>query len=304
MGITLTRSKHSAAVKLPDRQAVRPKYQKLSVTSHGISDRGRMRESNEDCFVIAEFARNLSIHLTNIHQPESKISCHRGHAFLVADGVGGHKAGEVASMLSAMTIEEFLLNTFKSLTSIPPGEEQSVLSDLHAALFQADSRLFNEAARHPEWRGMGTTLTMAFAVNRQLLIAHAGDSRCYLFSDGRLQQITQDHTVSAEMERDGLISRQELKSHQWRHVVSNLLGGSQPGVRVELHSLEIHPEDVILLCSDGLTEMVSEDAMMEILRREPEPRSACEKLVAEANRMGGEDNVTVIVARFDDVATG
>ena len=88
---------------------------------------------------------------------------------------------------------------------LAPGEEEAVLKDLRAALFQTDARLFREAARHPEWRGMATTLTMALVLNRQLLVAHAGDSRCYLFSHGRLQQITKDHTVSAEMTRQGLI---------------------------------------------------------------------------------------------------
>lgn len=270
----------------------------LSVSSFGMSDQGRRRSSNEDCFVIAEFARNLSVRQTNIPQPQSTFSCHRGHVFLVADGMGGNNAGEVASALSVMTIEEFLLNTFKRLTIVPPGEEQSVLLDLHAALFQADARLFDAAALHPEWRGMGTTLTMAFAVNRQLLVAHAGDSRCYLLSEGRLQQITQDHTLPAEMARRGLLTQQELTVHPWRHVVSNLLGGSQPGVQVELHRLDLHPNDTILLCSDGLTETLTEDAILEILKGEPEPRLACEQLVAEANRRGGQDNITAIVARF------
>ncbi|HUR54601.1 MAG TPA: protein phosphatase 2C domain-containing protein [Gemmataceae bacterium] len=276
----------------------------LAVTSYGSSDTGRVRGSNEDCFVVADFARNLTVRQTNIPQPASRASSHRVHVFLVADGVGGNSAGEVASALSLVTVEEFLLNTFQRLTMLKPGEEQSLLNDLHAALFQADARLFREAARHPEWRGMGTTLTMALAVNRQLLVAHAGDSRCYLYSQCRLQQVTQDHTLTAEMERTGLMSRDELKSHPWRHVVSNLLGGTEPGVKVELHGLELHPDDVILLCTDGLTEMVPEGAIADILRKESDPRTACETLVAEANQAGGRDNVTVVVARFDTAPTG
>lgn len=270
----------------------------LVVTSHGSSDTGRERGSNEDGFVIAELARTLLVHRTNIPQPASRTSSHRVHVFLVADGVGGNRAGEVASALSVTSVEELLLNTFQRLTMLQPGEEQSLLGDLHAALFQADARIIREGKHHPEWRGMGTTLTMALAVNRRLLVAHAGDSRCYLFSHGSLQQVTQDHTLTAEMERSGLLTRQERTGHPWRHVVSNLLGGTEPGVQVELHSLELHPDDVILLCSDGLTEMVAEDAIAEILRAEAGPRQACDRLVAEANRLGGRDNVTVIVARF------
>lgn len=271
----------------------------LAVTSYGLSDAGRVRSSNEDCFVVADFARNLTVHQTNIPQPATRASSHSVHVFLVADGVGGNNAGEVASALSLVTVEEFLLNTLRRLTMLQPGEEPSVLEDLHAALFQANARIFREAARHPEWRGMGTTLTMALAVNRQLLVAHAGDSRCYLFSHGTLQQITQDHTMSAEMARRGLITPQETANHPWRHVVSNLLGGTEPGVTVELHSLELHAHDSILLCSDGLTEMVLEAAIADILRTEASPQSACERLVEEANRLGGTDNVTAVVARFE-----
>jgi protein phosphatase len=271
----------------------------LVVTSYGLSDTGRERGANEDCFVVAEFARNLTVLQTNITQPASRASSHRVHVFLVADGVGGNSAGEVASALSLVTVEEFLLNTFRRLTMLQPGEEQSVLDDLHAALFQADARLFRETARHPEWRGMGTTLTMALVVNRQLLIAHAGDSRCYLFTQGGLQQITHDHTLTAELERCGVLSGDQLKSHPWRHVVSNLLGGSEPGVKVELHGLELHPNDILLLCTDGLTEMVPEGTIADILRKDSDPRAACESLVAEANRLGGRDNVTAVVARFE-----
>lgn len=275
----------------------------FAVTSHGLSDTGRVRTSNEDCFVVADFARSLTVRQTNIPQPATRASSHCVHVFLVADGVGGNNAGEVASALSVATVEDLLLNAFQRLTMLKPGEERSVLDDLHAALFQADARIFHETARHPEWRGMGTTLTMALAVNRQLLVAHAGDSRCYLFSHGTLQQITQDHTISAEMERRGLIAPNESARHPWRHVVSNLLGGSEPGVKAELHSMELHARDLILLCSDGLTEMVAEEAIVRVLREEPNPQLACERLVREANARGGQDNITVVVARFEEACS-
>ncbi|CAN5141273.1 protein phosphatase 2C domain-containing protein [soil metagenome] len=270
----------------------------LHMSSYGISDRGLKRESNEDCFVIAEFARGLNVHHTNLPQPRSQVSSHRGHIFLVADGVGGHRAGEVASAMTVMSIEAFLLDAFRRLTSLPDSEEQSVLNDLKTALFQADARLFQEIKQHPEWQGMGTTLTMTMAVNRRLFVAHAGDSRCYLYSGGTLQQITHDHTLTAEMHRAGILTANETASHPWRHIVSNLLGGSEPGVRVELHSLKLHDDDVVLLCTDGLTEMVTEDRIAEILKQEIKPKAVCEALVAEANRLGGRDNFTVIAARF------
>jgi protein phosphatase len=272
----------------------------LWVTSHGLTDPGRVRPTNEDGFLVAEFARALTVHHTNIPQPTSRVSPQSVHVFLVADGVGGNKAGEVASALSVMSVEDLLLNTTLRLTMLRPGEEQTVLADLRAALDQADAGLFRAAARHRGWQGMATTLTLAVAVNRQLLVAHAGDTRCYLLSNGTLEQITRDHTLTADMERSGMIARRDLVGHPWRHVVTNIVGGTEPGVRAELHGLELHPGDVLLLCSDGLTEMVPEAAIADALRVEPDPRRACEVLVAEANRLGGRDNVTVVVARFSE----
>lgn len=271
----------------------------LAVESYGLSDPGRVRHTNQDRFVVAELVRALRVRHTNLPQAEAHFGCHRGHVFLVADGVGGNRAGEVASGLSVWAIEDFLLNTLKRFTNLQPGEEATALRELQAALLQADARIFEETATHPEWQGMGTTLTMAFAINWRLFVAHAGDSRCYLYSGGRLRQLTQDHTVTAEMVRHGMLRPERQAVHPYRHVVTNLLGGTEMGVCVELHSLDLHPGDVILLCSDGLTEMVSDDRVAGILRDGCEPRVACERLVAEANAAGGRDNVTAVVARIN-----
>jgi protein phosphatase len=272
------------------------------VTSHGLSDAGRVRPTNQDGFLVAEFARGVTVHHTNVPQPPSRVSAQCVHLFLVADGVGGNSAGEVASALSVMSVEDLLLNTTRRLTMLRLGEEQTVLDDLKAALDEADAGLFRAAARRHEWWGMATTLTAAVAVNRRLLVAHAGDSRCYLFSNGTLEQITRDHTLTADLARSGVISRRDVAGHPWRHVVSNIVGGSEPGVRAELHRLDLHPDDVVLLCSDGLTEMVPEQEIADILRTEVDPRRACEALVAAANLQGGRDNVTVVVARFSEQA--
>lgn len=272
----------------------RPEWQ---VVSYGLSDRGKVRPNNEDVFVVGELVRTLLVHHTNIPQPESGHGSHRGYVFLVADGVGGSRAGEVASRLSAMEVEEFMLNALRRFTNLEADDEQGALRDLQSALRRADARLFDESDRHPEWSGMGTTLTLAFAVDGRLFVAHAGDSRCYLLSAGELRQLTQDHTVAAELARKGLISPDDQQHHPWRHAVTNLLGGPDQGVHVEVHSLELRAGDVILLCSDGLTEMVPDDPIAAVLAAEPDPQKACEKLVSEAIRAGGRDNVTVIVAR-------
>lgn len=270
----------------------------FALSSFGISDRGQKRETNEDCFSIAELVRTLRVHHSNLPQSKTSLSSHRAYVFLIADGMGGSIAGEVASGLSVATIEDFLLNTLKRFSNLQAGEEQGALRAFQDALCQADSRIFEETASHPEWHGMGTTLTMAFAVNWRLFVAHAGDSRCYLFSDGKLQQLTQDHTVTAEMARRGMISLEKAANHPWRHVVTNILGGPEPGVKVELHSLDLHPDDVLLLCSDGLTEMIPDDGITAVLQQENDPQRVCERLIAEANRLGGKDNVTAILARI------
>jgi serine/threonine protein phosphatase PrpC len=274
----------------------------FAVRSFGLSDRGQKRESNEDCFAIAELARTLCVQHTNLPQSKTSVSSHRAYVYLVADGVGGGHAGEIASGLSVTSIEDFLLNTLKRFSNLQASEEHGALRALQDALCQADNRIFEATAEHPEWQGMATTLTMAFAVNWRLFVAHAGDSRCYLFSSGKLQQLTQDHTMPAEMARRGMISENEVAGHRLRHVVTNILGGSKPGVQVELHSLDLHPDDTILLCSDGLTEMIPDGRIAAVLQHENDPQRACERLIAEANRLGGNDNITAIVARINSTA--
>jgi len=271
----------------------------FTVRTFGLTDPGRVRPSNEDHFVIVELARTMCVHQTSIPQAKAQYSSHRGHIFLVADGMGGHQAGEVASALTVVNIEGFLLNTLKRFLNLKAAEEQNVLKQFQSALLQADAKLFEEAAQHAELIGMGTTLTMAFAVNWKLFVAHVGDSRCYLFSKGELHQLTQDHTMVAEMVRLGALSPQAAARHPYRHAVTNILGGNEPGVRAELHKLDLEPGDSILLCSDGLSEMVSDARIAAVLQDEQEPQRACERLVAEANEKGGNDNITVIAGRFE-----
>ena len=290
----------------PDLPLANPQAQSeptgcLAVRGFGLIDPGLVRPSNEDHFVIVELARAMYVRQTSVPQAQAQYSSHRGHLFLVADGMGGHQAGEVASALSVVTIEGFLLNTLKRVFNLKVPEEQSVMKEFQGALREADARIFEEASRHPEMLGMATTLTMAFAVNRRLFVAHVGDSRCYLFSGGELHQLTQDHTKVAEMVRAGALSAAEASRHPHRHVVTNVLGGPEPGVRVEMHKLDLEPGDVVVLCSDGLSQMVPDSRIAAILAEEQEPRRACERLVAEANERGGQDNITVIVARFEGV---
>ncbi len=273
--------------------------QPLVVRSFGMTDRGHVRPSNEDHFLIAELARTLQVRQTSLKQEESRSARIRGHVFIVADGMGGHVAGEVASALSLLSIEAFLLNSLKRFSTLKCSEEATVLDEFESAVRQADARLFEEAAQHPELMGMGTTLTMALALRRCLFVAHAGDSRCYLYSAGQLRQVTHDDTAVAEMVRQGILSKEEASRHSYRNIVTNVLGGHERGVHVEVQRLDLQPGDVVLLCSDGLSGMVSDEQIATILQDEPDPERACRRLVAAANDGGGKDNITAIVVRFD-----
>jgi protein phosphatase len=271
----------------------------VSLRSFGRTDPGRERSSNQDHFLIAELGRTLWVHQTSLPQPKTQHSSQRGHILLVADGMGGHQAGAVASALTVATVEAFVLHMLRRFSNLQDAEDQTAAQELQAAVQQADARLFAETVHHPEWLGMGTTLTMAFTSGWKLFVVHAGDSRCYLFRGGELRQLTTDHTMTAELVRHGVLQAEQAAHHQYRHVVTNVLGGHEPGIRVEVHKAVLAPGDVALLCSDGLTEMLADDRIRAVLQAEPDPQAACDRLIAEANEQGGRDNITVIVARFE-----
>jgi PPM family protein phosphatase len=189
-----------------------------------------------------------------------------------------------------------LLRRFSNLQT---DDEHGVVTDLREAVQQADARIFEETDLHPEFAGMGTTLTLAFFSGRRLFMVHAGDSRGYLFRGGHLEQLTEDHTLVAKLVSSGAISAREARHHPYRHVVTNVLGGDQAGVRVDVQRVFLESGDVLLLCTDGLNNMLDDGRIAEVLTAEGEPAAACERLVADANAAGGRDNVTAIVARFE-----
>ena len=279
--------------------AAAPAATNLRVQAFGLSHKGQVRPHNEDAFLIAELAKAMRVLQSSLPQSETHYGQERGHLFLVADGMGGHQAGEQASSLTVRSIEWFMLNTLKWFFHLQGPEEKNVLSEFQAALRQADRALFEQAERHPELHGMGTTLTMAYHLSGELFIIHVGDSRGYLLRAGQLHRLTSDHTLTAELVRRGALDPQDEAHHPYRHVITNCVGGTEPGVSVEAHKLDLAPGDVLLLCSDGLTEMVDDKTIQAVLNHEPDPRFACEHLVSRANQAGGKDNITVIVARFD-----
>ncbi len=281
-------------------EPVKPKPPRtLAVKAFGITDTGKVRATNEDQFLIAELTKAMRVWQTSLPEPKVQVGEERAHLFLVADGMGGHRAGERASALAVVAIEQFTLNSFKWFLGSNSADAQRVLAQFQSALSQADAHILDASAADPELRGMGTTVTMAFHLGTQLCVVHVGDSRAYLYRDGELLQLTQDHTLMAEMMRSGALRPDQVAGHRFRHVITNVVGGEELGVSVEARALEVQAGDRLLLCSDGLTEMVTNDTIAATLDAEPTPESAAKQLLAQANESGGRDNITLLIVRFD-----
>ena len=271
----------------------------LKARSCGMTDAGRVRASNQDQFLIATLRKALHTEATSLpvaHVQDSGDEC---QILMVADGMGGHAAGEQASALAIDSVEAFALHTFKWFAQFTANDEDRVLHDFQNALGQANSRILAEAAEHPELKGMGTTLTLAYRLNDRLFVAHVGDSRCYLLRQRALYRLTTDHTLTEDMVRQGVLNPEDAAKHRWRHVITNAVGANTPEVTVEVHKLHLEPGDTLLLCSDGLTNMVSDQEITNLLTAVAEPAQSCKQLVSKANEKGGTDNITVIVAQFE-----
>ncbi|HEY7155369.1 MAG TPA: Stp1/IreP family PP2C-type Ser/Thr phosphatase [Gemmataceae bacterium] len=270
----------------------------LTVRSFGLTDPGKVRKTNEDQFLIAVLLKALQIERSSLPQPKVQHSSDRSQLFIVADGMGARVGGEKASALAIDSVESFVLETFKWFAQCNGQEQDPVLADFQSALGQANARVLAEAAQRPELHGMGTTLTLAYSLNDELFVAHVGDSRCYLCRHGVLYRLTRDHTLVDEMVRYGTLAATEAAQHRWRHVITNAVGANSAEVKVEVHKVHLESGDRVLLCSDGLTEMVPEEEINRILQSEAEPEQACRRLVTRANEAGGKDNITVVVAHF------
>jgi serine/threonine protein phosphatase PrpC len=199
--------------------------------------------------------------------------------FAVADGMGGARGGDVASSLALEILE---------------GDG---VTSLVETIKQANQRVLERAESDRDLRGMGTTLTAVITEDAKAHVAHVGDSRAYLLRDGNLQQLTEDHTLVQRMVREGRITEEEARRHPQRSVITRALG-VEGDLSVDELTLDVHPGDRLLLCTDGLTSMVEGSRIRQILGEEDDPQAACDRLIDAANRAGGDDNVTVIIVDF------
>ena len=238
----------------------------LAVRSFGLTDPGKVRKTNQDQFLIATLLKALQVRQTSLPRPRVQHGRDRSDLFVVADGMGGHAGGEQASALAIVSVEAFILESFKWFAQLTGKGEDNVLVDFKSALCRANAQILAEAEERPELHGMGTTLTLAYSLNDVLFVAHVGDSRCYLYRRGVLYQLTRDHTLVEEMLRSGALTAEEAEHHRWRHVITNAVGGDSADVKVEVHKVHLEAGDAVLLCSDGTSNMVSDEEIAKKLQ--------------------------------------
>jgi serine/threonine protein phosphatase PrpC len=257
----------------------------LQVASGGATDVGMVRTNNEDSYQLVP-ALNL---------------------FVLADGMGGEAHGEVASSLAVETVVKHCMEGQENPNAPLSGAAKPGLTErsrrLASAVHLANQKVFASASQNAEQRGMGATLTAAWIDEMNLSVAHVGDSRVYLLRTGVLQQLTSDHSLVAEQVRRGILTASEAESSTMQNVLLRALG-TQPEVEVDIEQEGLFPNDVLLLCSDGLTRMVTEPEIAGALQSEPDPQKAAEKLIKLANEGGGVDNVTAIVVSVRPEAKG
>jgi PPM family protein phosphatase len=264
-----------------------------------VSHTGKVRLRNEDHFLVSRFSRKHEILQTNL-PPDSlpDQTGDDGYLFIVADGMGGMAAGEVASRLAISTSLKLFHRSEKWGFKVNPREARDVFDRINRDLQEIDKALTEQSALDRRLLGMGTTLTAAYSMGVDLFLVHLGDSRVYLYRDGALRQLTKDHTVAQAMADAGHIAHEEVRRHVKRNALTNFLGGHNGKVRAEFRWLRLADGDRLLLCSDGLNEMVDDASIARLVGRSGAVREAAQSLLNEALDRGGKDNVTIILAAY------
>ncbi|MDJ0956455.1 MAG: Stp1/IreP family PP2C-type Ser/Thr phosphatase [Arenicellales bacterium] len=245
----------------------------------GVSDTGRVRDHNED-----SYASDQALGL-----------------IVLADGMGGYRAGEVAS---AVAVTRVFRDTRDGLISLIPGQvdqesglryESLVVQD---AIQRANSEVYSVAREHSEYNGMGTTVVTALFYDNHLTCAHVGDSRMYLYRDDRMEQLTVDHTVVQEFIQTGMYSETEAKASFGSNLVTRALGVEEQ-IDVDIYEQEVSPGDLYLICSDGLTNMVNESKIAKVLSKQQDLDTYAKRLTQLANKGGGEDNISIVLVKVN-----
>lgn len=273
-----------------------------SIDASGLTHPGRMRSVNEDHFLIGQLDKSLLITATSLSVGDQRrlIGAAEGQVFCVADGLGGHAAGERASATAVDTTAEYLVQTMPCIFQASALTEGDLRRELTAAVRRAQRAVRERASQDSSMRGMGTTLTMGFLRWPQLYLVHVGDSRAYLLRD-ELRRLTTDHTVLQQLLDTGRMRPGEAHDSLLAHSLWNVVGDSAHDAFVDISIVELLTRDTLLLCTDGLVRHVSDPAIREILRTSSTAAEASRNLIDAANAGGGTDNVTVIVVRMPPV---
>ncbi|QDT03083.1 Serine/threonine phosphatase stp [Rubripirellula lacrimiformis] len=263
----------------------------------GASDVGKKRNENQDHFLVADLRRYLTVRQTDIpkRQNEELFGCQEGSLLVVADGMGGHQGGEQASRTAVEASAKYVLDMMQWFLKLSSDDEQDFENELSNCLTSVQEELWSVAG--PGDRRMGTTVTMAYLLWPRVFVVHAGDSRCYLLRDGELKQLTTDHTVAQQMIESSGMSPDDDALKRWRHVLWNCVGGGNQQVRPEALRCRLQSDDILILCSDGLTGMVDDETIRNITSSAGNSEQSSRQLIDEANRAGGNDNISVIVCR-------
>jgi len=264
-----------------------------------LSHPGKVRPNNEDHYLVLRRRRSLEVLMANL--PERQLAPRAdqdAYVMAVADGMGGAVGGELASMHALCAGVDLMLQAINWPMTFDGRTVREAAEKLGMYYRLMDRALIEHMRIEPSLAGMGTTLTVAFTAGLDAFIAHAGDSRAYLLRDGSLRRLTRDHTLAQELVDSGELAPGSEKARRLGHVLTNYLGGPRSGVDPEVHHLRLTDGDRLLLCTDGLTDLVEDGEIAQTLRLSLEPGDACRVLVELALARGGRDNVTAVLGRY------
>ena len=272
----------------------------LNVDLGSATHQGLVRENNEDSYLLMRFGRSLEKLATNLDHhllgQNYSLTC---YGMLVADGMGGMAAGEVASSLALSKLIELILDTSDWILAPQRDKDtKTILQRMTERFFQIDKLLKEEADSDDKLVGMGTTLTVAGILGTQLVIGHIGDSRAYLLRGTSFRQLTTDHTLGQALIDAGVANINDPAPRSMRHVLTAAIGSLDERVPPQVQHVSLSSGDQLLLCTDGLTQMVEDDLIASVLREATSAQTACQNLIDLALGAGGTDNITVVLARL------
>jgi protein phosphatase len=286
----------------PHRVAVGPGHSLSSLVQIDVDARshpGYHRANNEDSFFVTRLGRTLETMITSLPADDVPARTEEvNYLMVVADGMGGHAAGEIASRMAISTLVSLVLEVPDWIFKVDEEHASEIERRSRKYVQEVGAMLVERGRRDAALRGMGTTLTVVRSLGRDLVITHVGDSRAYLLRGGSLHRLTRDHTFAQLLVDTGQLAPGDVAVSRHRHVLTNALGGTVEDVQVDTDQLQLEDGDRVLLCSDGLTDLVDDQTITEILRDAARSSDACERLVQRALDNGGRDNVTVIVAAY------